>query len=649
MSGIYGAWQQNKESPATCVQQAVFQLAKAHASYGKDAAACEQLRPGITLGAHINHIPEDCAVPPPVLRAGDDAAVIDALLYNREALAARFTDGRNRDRDSDEELLWETYRTFGAEALATVNGDFAGAVYDSQKNTITLFRDHLGVRPLFYAEENGLLAFATDETALAMLPCFPWALDEESLYLRSSGFNYLHCERTAFQKVKAVLPAHTVSLIPAGNGGFTAQKKAYWRLSAKKIRYPNEQAYIGALRTLTQDAVARRLARTGMIVGAELSGGLDSSVIDVLIHRMGREAVYYSWSPDTDTAPLQENDERGIIALICQQEGIACLYHRRPDDPAAAVARLKENPPTDSYYSIFIEGAERFAEAGARIAFSGWGGDEGVSHRAHLTEMLLHGEPIAYLREVLYRAHGQPIQAVRMLVGHLRFLLNRQKPWNGFQVSGAPVKIGLSREFTTRMEPIVHKEPLWFNTHPIRQIEQGGNRARMELAAREGAQHNVQYVYPYLDYRLEDFAVSIPRWLYNRKGENRYIYRRAFAGIMPEELTRLTDKSDAGRTTPLIGQSSAMLDGISAYALTKLNRDYWRRYLDFDALRDLLAENRLDKLSPYAMLEATQLLTHCCYLQRVMDIRDATEHATKQQLEKEEGNDDKQHTAAQKG
>jgi asparagine synthase (glutamine-hydrolysing) len=347
----------------------------------------------------------------------------------------------------------------------------------------------------------------------------------------------------------------------------------------------------------------------------------------VSIHRLGREAVYYSWSPDTDTAPLQENDERGIIEQICKQEGITCLYHRRPDSPAEAVARLKEDPPTESYFSMFIEGAQRFAQAGARIAFSGWGGDEGVSHRAHMTEMLLHGEPLAYLREVLYRVHGQPVQFVKLLVGHLRFLRNRKKPWDGFKTNRAAGRTGLNHTLITRMEPKIHKEPLWFNTHPIRQIEQGGNRARMELAAREGAQHNVQYVFPYLDYRLEDFAVSIPRWLYNHKGENRYIYRRAFAEIMPADLTRLTDKSDAGRTTPLINQSSAVLDGIGTYALARLNRDYWQRYLDFDEWQGILADNRQGKLQPFAVLHATQQLAQCCYLQRVMDSRDTAKHA----------------------
>ena len=576
MSGIYGAWSAGKEAGSDRAARALTLLADAHRAYGRDAAENAVVREGLGMGCCVNHIPEDCPAPPPVLRAGPLTAVIDALLYNREELLERFRDGRDRTAESDEQLLLDVYRMFGADALAGVNGDFAGAVYDSRVHTLTLFRDHLGVRPLFYGIEGGFAAFGTDEAGVSSLPGFTPLLNEALFYLDHGGYSAQNMEETCFAQFRAVPPACVLTLSPTAEGGFFVQKKAYWKLGAAKIRLKTEQDYIAAMRALIKDAVARRLARVKNVVGAELSGGLDSSVIDVLIHRMGREAIFFSWSPDTTVAPLQKDDEREMIALVCEQEGVTCHFNPAQDSVETAVDRLSANPFTDNIYRIFEEGVKFFAAAGARIAFSGWGGDEGVSHRAHMVEMPWHGEILPYLRELKFRTGANPIRAARMLREHVRVVRNKLEPWNGYRANRSPETPCLDRAFVKRMEPIVQKERLWFGTHPIRQIEGGGNRTREELAAKEGAKHGIQYVFPYLDYRVEDFAVSIPRWLFVHHGQNRYIYRRAFQDIVPEKLINSTDKSDPGRSAHFFETSFQMLRGVGEYVLPRLNRAFGR-------------------------------------------------------------------------
>jgi asparagine synthase (glutamine-hydrolysing) len=84
----------------------------------------------------------------PILHLDGADAVVDALLYNRDELEQALELAPDCGL-SDEELLLKLVGQKGWKALAMVNGDFAGAVWDREKGTWTLFRDHLGVRPLY--------------------------------------------------------------------------------------------------------------------------------------------------------------------------------------------------------------------------------------------------------------------------------------------------------------------------------------------------------------------------------------------------------------------------------------------------------------------------------------------------------------------
>lgn len=92
-----------------------------------------------------------------------------------------------------------------------------------------------------------------------------------------------------------------------------------------RVLYRYTRPDCNRLRELITDSVKRRLDVFPDIIGAELSGGLDSGVIDILINRLGREAVYYSWSFSPQDLPDVPNDERQVIADICEQENIICI------------------------------------------------------------------------------------------------------------------------------------------------------------------------------------------------------------------------------------------------------------------------------------------------------------------------------------
>ena len=113
----------------------------------------------VQLGCCLEHISCHPLSSSPLLTKNSCHAVIDSLLYNYEELTDKC---HSSDRFSDEELLLNYIDTFGMNALCDINGDFSGALYNEETHTLTLFRDHMGIRPLFYYADDQMVAFSTD-------------------------------------------------------------------------------------------------------------------------------------------------------------------------------------------------------------------------------------------------------------------------------------------------------------------------------------------------------------------------------------------------------------------------------------------------------------------------------------------------------
>jgi len=347
-----------------------------HKHYGQD---CDDtmIMDNVGMGYCVNHFSKKFPSPDNVSSNNKTFAVMDALLFNRDELFDKLYYPSSKIIEekkttvSDEQLLHEIFNQFGSDGLAFVNGDFAGAVYNEEDEEITLFSNHLGVRPLFYYYDGELFAFATDYRAILALPGVDTTLDEELLYRIVRGMNTLENERTVFKYIKALKPAHILKF----DGVNPPKLKVYWKLGAKKIRFADDKDYVEKMRELIEDSIKRRLSAYDGAVGGELSGGLDSSVIDILINQTGRKGFYHTWSPSFEQYPRLELDERVIIEAICKQEKINCQY----SDLKVNLDYKNKYFPNDANTTNISTSMRYFRNCGTKIAFSGWGGDEGVS------------------------------------------------------------------------------------------------------------------------------------------------------------------------------------------------------------------------------------------------------------------------------
>lgn len=580
MSGIFGFT--HKTDQPDLQEQTLAGLEYWNRIYGREAV--DTARMGDSgIGCHVEHFSECFPYGGPLLYSDHAVAVIDALLFNRSELLQDMG-GDVLEDISDEELILLLIRRKGFDALATVNGDFAGAIYDYDTAEWTLFRDHMGVRPLYIYEDSGIFAFSTDIRGLAAIPGADMRINEQQFYKNILGLNSLTLCETDYRNIRCAMPA-AVTRVKRSAEGFDISHSAYWRIHQKKIRLDRDEDYIRNMEALITDAVHRRLDAIPGLIGAELSGGLDSSVIDIIINRHGREACYFSWSNPLEVLPLREaGDERQVILDICEQEGISCHFLKREDHIDFQNFLSTGAPPFVDTPQLGY-GSAWMRKQGARVVFTGHGGDEGVSHRANRYELFYNREYAAYFR--LYRKDfsGKPLGCLRSLRAGLNDARARRKSLEAEAPESAFHTPILKKAFSERMRSQFRDQQMYFFIAPERYVMQGGTRPRLDNAAYQGAQAGMRYLFPYVDYRVMDYAVSIPRRLYVGQNTSRLIFREAFREIMPKSLYDVNYKDLASiRDLPRRNNYQQKMSNRVQYLVENLDPVFWEDILDLEAI-----------------------------------------------------------------
>ncbi len=614
MSGIIGLKHTQKTNN---INDQLAKMLPWNLAYG-DGSSKTEVYELSAIGICPEHITNAPVSQSDILHKNTFYGVIDAVLYNRDYLIRTYKLPASL---SDEELLFELVTTKGFSSLADVNGDFAGAVFDNASDKLVLLRDHLGIRPLFYFHSDSFTAFSTDMRGIVALDAVPGEINAEWLYKDICGYTTNSPTQTEVQDVFLVPPASYITITTNGSC-LNYDCTEYWKLGSKKRYYPSEKDYFNAMRTLITDAIKRRLDAFPDIVGSELSGGLDSGVISILINRMGREAVYDSWSDDPKDTPLVEDDERYIIEDICAQEHISCQYaNLKTFGPDSNLGKshealgLKYEPHTDLYtiYALPLyintlsisETAQHVSRRGGKVVFTGHGGDEGVSHRCNSFELYYHGEYLHYIKLLWDETAGKKHRIIKTIKNY-RYYTSRKdhiltKPFVYYQNCPQILSPGLKSRFENMSMPV-----LTFAYDSIQYINDGNTNVRPLVTALLGAYSGARYVYPYLDKEVIDFAVSIPRHLYQKKGESRYIFRESFKNLIPESLYKLTSKSTPSEEAARKGPSDTWWTDICKFnddLLSSLDRNYWERYLNYEELGKWISspcpseENRQDFLN----------------------------------------------------
>lgn len=491
----------------------------------------------------------DVADQPMVSADGTKVICFNGEIYNyvelrRELMAS----GRSFRTRSDTEVLLQAYEEWGERALPRLNGMFAFVIWDEARNEAIVVRDRFGEKPLFFATaKDGALLFASEMKGLFAHPALSPAIDESVADEVLGGMLTYGRPETLFRGVRQFPAAHFMRITGAGE----AQKpRPYWSPACDPenpvvVTKETRERFF----SLLQGAVRNRL-RCDVRGTAALSGGLDSSSLVALIAGMESPgfrleqtiSVQFPDSPEVD----ESNHQRAVSAFT----GIAAAaVTPSPSDLISVLRRLHW------HHEGVVGGPSMFAEwcvmrwanqNGYKVIIDGQGADE-----------ILAGYKV-YWDAYQFDTHTRGEQLRRLWnIYHMRRRLRAQAHRNpgASRRLNAPVHLdreALSGYWETWAKPMAASyswpgAPQLRKGHVLR-YALGAHLMSISLPSnlyagdRNAMAHGVEARYPYLDYDLVDFCMSLADDAFIRHGWQKWLLRDAMRNRLPHAVVWRPDK-----------------------------------------------------------------------------------------------------------
>ncbi len=504
-------------------------------------------------------------------------------LDNRTEIAAKIA-LENPLEKSDHDYLLAAYTFYQEKCVEHLLGDFSFVVWDKEKKTLFMAKDHLGIKPLFYYLDENILVFSTYIQGIKAVQGINLSLDK--LYIARELKNFSPTfEDTFFEHIKRLKPAHFVQFIPDSHQLY---EQKYWELTPMDISaFQTEEEIYTELRRLFTEAVVCR-TRTDKNIGCQLSGGLDSSAIAVLLSRnLDKNRLHtYSFVLNDKTRAYSERgiDEQETQNMIIEYADLKRENHHKIEEfhfQDVFEELEKSNLIMGGYAnSDAIWQDTLFKRAGeeSQVGFmmSGFPGDECVSNSGNLyyydylgnrnwRELfrLIQTEKIKGLRKIgsYFKAkyHGTYFLAYREIQEE-RNLLHPESEYNKL----------------LKIDTEAFKFYPTFKAHLKNLISRPHTCHRTESEGLYALQYGMETVYPLADIRLIQFVYSIPASMFTPQKLDRTLFRNTCINILPVSV-RLQKKYNGAMTLAFI--------------------EYWQK----KKLTRLYQQSIIDKLNLYNM------------------------------------------------
>lgn len=313
---------------------------------------------------------------PMVSPSGRFVIVFNGEIYDHQEHRADLHERGSRLRGtSDTEVLLTLIESIGVEsALTAVDGAFALAVWDREREELTLARDRIGEKPLYYGKIGGFFAFASELTAFSVLPDAPNRPDPGALagYLQRG---FVAGTTSILPGINKVPPGSTVRWTHRAGWG---QPEAYWRLVDvaqsgvdQPLEHPGEALH--ELESLLAQSVRRRLI-ADVPLGAFLSGGIDSTTI-VAIGQSVSERPLHTFTVSVGGASDEAEHAAQIARHLGTNHETLPLPELSPLDLAQTAIDIHDEPfadPSSMPMAVVCAAARKRV----KVCLSGDGGDE---------------------------------------------------------------------------------------------------------------------------------------------------------------------------------------------------------------------------------------------------------------------------------
>ncbi|MBF9253831.1 asparagine synthase (glutamine-hydrolyzing) [Pontibacter sp. 172403-2] len=329
------------------------------------------VEPGVAFGQRrLSIIDLSGAGHQPMVSAdGNLVLIFNGEIYNYRELKQQLPEYPFRTQ-TDTEVILAAWQQWGRDCVHRFNGMFAFAIWDRARQETFIFRDRLGIKPLYFYQKGDVLLFASEVRALLAGGLVPRKLNTAAFadYVR---YQTVHAPDTMVQGVQMLLPGRCIHVRDKQveiTAYWSPEKNASYEAAGKS--YPEVKKDI---HNLLQQAVARRLV-ADVPFGAFLSGGIDSSAIVGLMSRVASQRV----KTFAVTFAEEAFSEAKYAAAIAKKfDTDHTEIKLSPNDfleliPAALQAM--DHPSGDGPNTYVVSKVTR--EAGITMALSGLGGDE---------------------------------------------------------------------------------------------------------------------------------------------------------------------------------------------------------------------------------------------------------------------------------
>jgi len=476
----------------------------------------------------------------------------DGRLDNRTELISGLG-GAADAHSTDVEIVAAAYERWRTDCFAKLIGDWALSIWDERSGSLTLAKDPIGTRHLYYSIENDQVTWSTILDPLVLFSGKTFQLCEEYIAGWFSFFPAVHL--TPYVGINSVPPASVVLVRPKRH-----EIRGYWCFNPeKRIHYRNNSDYEEHFRLVFSNAVHRRL-RSDRPILAELSGGMDSSSI-VCVADTITAREHAAGFPRIDTLSYYDDsepnwNERPYFTKVEERRGRQGIHI-----DVSSNEQLKLEAVSDRFMATPASGSLSPAVRSActrrqenRVVLSGTGGDEvtgGVpTPTPEIADLLTSGRFGAL-------AHALKIWA-----------LNKRKPWFHLFCDAVREFLPLS---LLRVPPY-RRPAAWLTPEFVKRnlTALQGYQTRLKVLGPSPAfQANIATLqtlqrqlgcevlspdllrekrYPYLDRDLLEFMYSVPRDQVVRPGQRRSLMRRALAGIVPDEILNRKRKAYVARS-----------------------------------------------------------------------------------------------------
>lgn len=278
---------------------------------------------------------------------------------------------------SDTEVLLELIETYGlSRTLPMIKGMFAIALYDREEKTLTLIRDRVGEKPLFYGFVNGHFVFASELGAMRQFPGFSEQLDAEAIkeYIR---YGYVPAPRTIYQNIHKLMPG---SLLTLAEPFHKKTITTYWSMEEAAIK--GEKKPFGGsfweaaeeLDRLLCEAIRGQMV-SDVALGAYLSAGIDSATIVALMSKISEEKIKTFTIGFEDRAYNEAEDAKRIAKHLGTDHTQLYVSEKELKDVIPLIPEMYGEPFADSS-QIPTYLVSKLAKSKVTVSLSGDAGDE---------------------------------------------------------------------------------------------------------------------------------------------------------------------------------------------------------------------------------------------------------------------------------